>query len=49
MRLIVARTNIVGVKEMSNDTEKEQAVLLSLQEDVKRMKAQRLELKANHF
>ncbi len=35
---------IVGVKEMSNDTEKEQAVLLSLQEDVKRMKAQRVEL-----
>ena len=42
---------IVGVKEMSNDTEKEQAVLLSLQEEVKRMKAQRLELKqtiSNH-
>jgi DNA repair exonuclease SbcCD ATPase subunit len=35
---------IVGLKEMSNDTEKEQAVLISLQEELKRMKAQRIEL-----
>jgi len=42
---------IASVKDLSGDTDKEQAVLNSLQEDVKRMKQQRVELKesiSNH-